>query len=246
MEVIKNDAIVNPVKGKNAPTIKPRAMMVANEMDLQLLYRKTALRADDSRRLFMSRLWIGNDCPDDFSIVGPLMGAPYAVMILETLIAWGARKIIFFGWCGAISSQVKIGDLIVPTCAYIDEGTSGHYCPTETDISLPSPHIVKKIKDVLRQKGHSFHQGAVWSTDAIFRETRNQVEYFQGKNVLGVEMELSALFTVAKFRDVEVAGILVVSDELSTLKWRHGFKDDQFEKSRVKICEVLSSLCRKL
>jgi len=48
-------------------------------------------------------------------VVGPFVGAPYAAMLLETLIAWDVEKIIFFGWCGAISHDVKIGDIIIPT-----------------------------------------------------------------------------------------------------------------------------------
>ena len=70
---------------------------------------------------------IFTDMVGNFSITGPFIGAPYAAMLLETLIAWGARRIIFLGWCGAVAEEVKIGDIILPTAALIDEGTSGHY-----------------------------------------------------------------------------------------------------------------------
>jgi hypothetical protein len=37
---------------------------------------------------------------------------------------------------------------------------------------------------------------------------------------------------VAHFRGVELAGLLVVSDELFTLTWRHGWRDEHFRRGR--------------
>ena len=41
-------------------------------------------------------------------------------------------------------------------------------------------------------------------------------------------MELSALFTVAKFRGAKLAAVLAVSDELASLKWKPGFLKPAF------------------
>jgi purine-nucleoside phosphorylase len=49
--------------------------------------------------------------------------------------------------------------------------------------------------------------------------------------MLAVEMEMSALFRVAGYRQVGLAGLLVVSDELFTLKWRPGFRTSAFKGS---------------
>jgi uridine phosphorylase len=174
------------------------------------------------------------------------VGAPYAVMVLETLIAWGARKIIFLGWCGSISDKVKIGDIIVATSAIIDEGTSGHYENNETRVSFPAASMLTTLKDALRQNQADFHNGAIWSTDAIYRETGEKVKYFQRQDAIGVEMEISALFTVAKFRGVDLAALAVVSDELSSFKWRPGFKMDEFKHGRKTACTVIKDLCRKM
>jgi purine-nucleoside phosphorylase len=166
-------------------------------------------------------------------------------MLLETLIAWGVRKIIFLGWCGAISDNVKIGDVILPTAAMIDEGTSAHYISNNSS-SAASQMIVNHARKCLREEQIAFHQGTIWSTDAVYRETPAKVEYFQKQNVLAVDMETSSLFTVAKFRGVELGGILVVSDELSALKWRPGFKKKQFQQSRRKACRMVTRLCQRL
>jgi hypothetical protein len=57
-------------------------------------------------------------------------------------------------------------------------------------------------------------------------------------------MELSALCSVAHFRGVALAGILVVSDELSSLDWRPGFKDERFVQGRRIVCRVVKELCQ--
>jgi uridine phosphorylase len=105
--------------------------------------------------------------------------------------------------------------------------------------------VVAEIRNACRNTKHRFQEGPVWSTDAIFRETRDKVRHYQDQGVLAVEMELSALFTVGKYRGVEVGGILVVSDELTTLTWRPGFKDERFEKGRVAACEAVKQICLK-
>jgi purine-nucleoside phosphorylase len=98
----------------------------------------------------------------------------------------------------------------------------------------------------LRQNQVNFHNGAIWSTDAIYRETGEKVKYFQNQQAIGVEMEISALFTVAKFRGVDAAALAVVSDELASLKWRPGFKLDEFRRGRMAACTVIRDVCHKI
>ena len=242
----RNDGIVIPVKGKNSLNLGPVAAMVSSQADLSLFFRLTDLDENKYRNLFVSRLYADNTAEAEFAVVGPFVGAPYAAMLLETLIACGAEKIIFFGWCGAISHHVKIGDIIIPTGAIVDEGTSKHYHQSDDGISLPSSYILKNTKQALTKAGLDFHQGIVWSTDAIYRETCEKVKYYQEKDVLAVEMELSALFTVGKFRHVQIGGILVVSDELSTLTWQPGFRDQRFKESRMSVAKAIKSLSNVL
>jgi len=245
-DLYTNDSIVKPGKAKGAPDLGPVAVMVSNQNDLDALRRQLDLGQDHAKNLFMSRLIVGNGLQKDLAVTGPIIGAPYATMVLETLVAWGVRKIIFFGWCGAVSKKVKIGDIIVATGAVIDEGTSRHYDANGHDLAYPSGHILEETKKALIENDLSFHEGLVWSTDAIYRETRKKIEHFQQKGVLAVEMELSALFTVGSFRNVEVTGILVVSDEVSTYKWRTGFKTKDFKKARRAAVEAISTLWQKI
>ncbi|UCD78778.1 MAG: nucleoside phosphorylase [Desulfobacterales bacterium] len=237
-----DDAIINPQKSKFSPDIGSVAAMAATRADLFLLCDLLQFNKNEYERLFISRLYFNRSRLGSFSVTGPFVGAPYAVMLLETLIAWGARRIIFLGWCGAVSDTVKIGDLILPTSVVIDEGTSKHYGIDDIDHLPVSFRMVRKIGQALKKKDIEYHEGTVWTTDAVYREGRQQVQAHRQKGVLAVDMEISALYSAAKFRGVDLGGILVVSDELSSMKWRPGFKHKKFMDGRQTACRVTKEL----
>lgn len=235
-------AIVNPVKGKKPPETGPMAVIAATETDLRLLARLTDTPMVEQRKLYMSHLQVHADSRRRFTLAGPFIGAPYAAMIVESLWIWGVEKILFFGWCGAVSRRIKAGDIIVPDSAMVDEGTSGHYCDPSCRVALPARPLVHQARMALQHHGATFHDGTVWTTDAIFRETVEKVKHYQEKGAIAVEMELSAIFTVAGFRNMEAAGILVVSDELSDYQWRPGFNTPAFKTARETVCRAALSM----
>ena len=242
-----DDAVVKPVKGKRTPDTGSLAVLVGTSIDLDQLVRSMGLSAHRPHPLFTSRLYVRtrNDA-EPVSLVGPIVGAPYAVMLLETLVAWGVRQFFFFGWCGAVSPKVKIGDILLPAAAFIDEGTSVHYCDSREapTVSHPTPVSVEQIWHMLEPENTRLHAGAVWTTDAIFRETPDKIRCFQAEGALGVDMEMSALFSAAHYRGVDIGGILVVSDELSSLHWLPGFKTEAFASGRSLACEMVKRLCQ--
>lgn len=240
------DAIIFPKKGNKSPQLGPVALMAGTEMDLVLLCNMLDFDTRAHQNLFTSRLYVSNPSTSGPSLTGPFIGAPYATMLLETLIAWGASKILFIGWCGSISNKVKIGDIIIPSTAIIDEGTSRHYHNDDTCLSYPSKLMITRLKAELNQNQVNFHNGTVWSTDAIYRETIKQVEYYQSQKAIAVEMEISALFTVSSFRKVDLGAIVVVSDELDSFKWLPGFKTNEFKCGRKVACKIIKDLCRKI
>ena len=148
----ENEAVVNPRKTKNSPDIGPLAVMTATRPDLDRLCRLLNFDGDRYQRLFLSRLYVDRQPAGGCSVVGPLVGAPYAVMLLENLVAWGARRIIFIGWCGAISDRLKIGDIVLPTAALVDEGTSKHYGARQTGVVRARFPLVSRLGQLLKDQ----------------------------------------------------------------------------------------------
>jgi uridine phosphorylase len=235
-------AIINPTAPKGGPPLPPLAVMAGSLPDLSVLCGTLGIEKTGFRSFITSRLYTPKDAP--CCLVGPMIGAPYAVMLMETLIAWGARECLFVGWCGSVSPHVRIGDVIVPSGALIDEGTSLHYGMETGDRVLAGERLTAHIARRLTVDGISFHSGDIWTTDGFFRETPERVTRFQGLGALAVEMELSALFSVAGYRGVAAGAVLIVSDTLSDLTWRQGFVEKRFKRQRRAVCEALGRLCR--
>jgi uridine phosphorylase len=235
--------IVQPRRGKRSPQLGPTAILASTGPDVALL--ATCLRATSGgeRPLFTSRLYPGRD--GAVSLAGPAIGAPYAAMIVETLAAWGVKRLVFVGWCGAVSSELSIGGAVVPGVGLIDEGTSRHYAPDIT-VSRPSPRLAERLAQSCTAAGLTVSTGGVWTTDAVFRESPEKVERFRGFGAAAVDMESSAVFTVAAFLGIEAAALLLVSDELSSLTWRPGFKAPQLLSTRETACRAVAELAGRL
>ncbi|MGD9210618.1 MAG: nucleoside phosphorylase, partial [Desulfobacteraceae bacterium] len=239
-------AIINPVKGQNSPKVGQLALIIASEADLGAILRQNDKIQRYHRRIYMSRMYRVPTETSFYTLVGPILGAPYAAMVAESLIVWGIKKILFLGWCGAVSQMVSIGEVVVPESALIDEGTSPNYSERQDLPAFADSRIVGNIKAELKMRDQHFHSGPVWSTDAVYRETAKKVRHFRAKGALGVEMETAAIFSVSRFRNAAAGAILIVSDELSSLTWRPGFKTPQFREARQRICPITSDLCRDM
>lgn len=234
--------IVQPPPRGDKPPIPPRIVLVATTPDLKRLRQKRGLMDARGEALYMSRIYQDPLVPTRFGLVGPFLGAPQAAMLLEALSAWGGKEFLFFGWCGAIDPRLQTGDILLPTMAFIDEGTSRGYDVAGEWVDLPTRDLWGEIKGAFEVDGIAVQEGAVWSTDAVFRETPSKVQAYRRRGALAVEMEVSACLSVARLRGVRFAAVLVVSDELSELCWRPGFRDPRFQTA----CRSVSRMVERL
>jgi uridine phosphorylase len=134
-------------------------------------------------------------------------GAPVAAAVLEELIAVGGKYFINTGTAGGL---YKTG-VIVCNKALRDEGTSHHYEKGE-EYAFPDGKLTALIIKKLKDKHIKSETGPSWTTDALFRETEKELKLYKKQGIYTVDMEASALFTVAKIRNAHIASVFVVSD----------------------------------
>ena len=171
-------------------------------------------------------------------------GAP-AVALAEALIAAEIKQLIIFGEAGSISPKIDIGEILIPTFAIREEGVSYHYLPPNVRAE-PSSSLLRKIKAFLDEEGIRYKMGGVWTTDAPFRETMNKVLAYSEAGALAVEMECSAIFCLSKYREVNSAAILVITDTLHEGVWRPAFQEAKVINAEKKVSETLMKHLAKL
>jgi len=240
MPAEEHSCVIEPGRGRHEESLPHLAILVFSPEDLASFSACFSQPLGHSHKLYLSEVFTGAYAGAHVALAGPMLGAPQTVLVLERMIALGARKFIAAGWCGSLRNDVRIGDIVLPSGAISEEGTSAHYPGVEC---APSPELYGSLKSGLTSSGLTVHEGSVWTTDALYRETCAKIKAFQSQGILSVDMETSALFSVSQFRSVDLAAVLVVSDSLSGLKWVHGFKDPMFHESRKRVIKsVLNSI----
>ena len=172
------------------------------------------------------------------------IGAPAAAFTLEEAIACEAKTIFEVGVSGALQTFLQPGDIVVVTEAIRDEGTSHHYLPPEVKVES-SARLRDKLIMYLNKKKIKHFVGPVWSTDGVYRETCGKFRKFKNTGVLAVDMETSAIFAVAKYRNVEAASAQVISDVLTENGWLQAFGHQSVrENTQVLLKAVLEVLSK--
>lgn len=146
------------------------------------------------------------------------IGAPAVTSIAEEMIAWGTKRVVIMSLAGGLQSDLGPGNIVVCNRAIRDEGTSYHYLPPAKDVEA-SAMLVAAISQALQKRGLTHSIGATWSTDAPYRETREEAKQFQNQGIQTVDMESAGLFAAAQVRGVEAASAFVVGDSLSSPRW---------------------------
>jgi len=141
-------------------------------------------------------------------------GAPGTVAMLEKAIAYGVDKFVVFGSCGSLVARAA--EIIVPSEAYRDEGTSYHYAPASDYIPIPSS---AKTASILTTLGVPHTLAKVWTTDGFFRETQANMAKRVAEGCVAVDMEASALAGLAQFRGVAIHHFMWTADSLSEEGW---------------------------
>jgi uridine phosphorylase len=151
-----------------------------------------------------------------------VLGAPALCLCLETLIASGVRKILFLGFSGSLNPDLPLQTAVSVSKAYSQEGTSRHYFPKRR-IFRPSPQLKSSVEDILDALGKTYRTGTTVSTDAPYRETHRWLSEQQSRRIDCVDMEVSAVFSLAEYHGVRAAAVLLVSDILASGKWKKAF-----------------------
>ncbi|MED3792520.1 purine-nucleoside phosphorylase [Niallia alba] len=150
------------------------------------------------------------------SVQGTGMGVPsISIYINELISSYNVQNLIRVGTCGAIQKDVKVRDVILAMSASTDSQmnrlTFGgvDYAPT-ADFEL-----LKRAYDSGLEKGLSLKVGNVFTADMFYNDN-SDLEKWAKYQILAIEMETAALYTIAAKFDRKALSVLTVSDHILT------------------------------
>jgi purine-nucleoside phosphorylase len=151
------------------------------------------------------------------SVQGTGMGVPsISIYVNELIQEYDVKKLIRVGTCGAIQKDVKVRDVIIAQTSSTDSsmnrvvfGGNIDYAPTaDFDLLLKSYTAAKEA-------GLSVRVGNIFTAD-MFYSDEAQNEKLAQYGVLAVEMETTALYTIAAKYGRQALTVLTVSDHIVT------------------------------
>jgi len=178
--------------------------------DVRLLVRHECLN-------FEQPIYIKHHQGHDIGFLMLTIGAPAAVIALEEgAMITGAHRFVMFGSCGCLDQTIADGTIIVPDRAWRDEGTSYLYAPACDWIDIPKAPAVAGF---MSEHGVPVVQGATWTTDAIYRETRGTMALRKASGCIAADMEVAALQAACRWRGYSYYPFMYGADQLDSSLW---------------------------
>jgi uridine phosphorylase len=161
------------------------------------------------------------------SVTSTGIGSPSAAIAVEELARVGTETFVRVGSCGAIHPEMAVGDLVITTGAVRGEGTSEEY-PAVADHAVVSALIA-----AAERLGYDYHCGVTLSTDSFYAgQARPGFEGFEAAgsetllddlraaNVKNIEMEASAVLTLANLYGLRAGAVCTVFANRTTGEFR--------------------------
>jgi len=152
------------------------------------------------------------------SVQGTGMGIPsISIYVNELIQSYDVKKLIRVGTCGAIQKDVNIRDVILAQGSTTDSQVNRMIFNGIDYAPLADFDLLRKAYDTGVEKGMNLRVGNVFTSDTFYRDNAQEVNELLAKyKVLAIEMETTALYTLAAKFDRQALSILTVSDHILT------------------------------
>nr|WP_177296918.1 nucleoside phosphorylase [uncultured Blautia sp.] len=176
------------------------------------------------------------------SVTSTGMGCPSASIAAEELIRIGAKNLIRIGSSAALDPRVKIGDLMITIGAMKNEGTSRFYVP-DAFPAVPDMELtwmlIQTAREMAAGSDRDVYVGITSSDDAFYGESPEFIENLRSYKVMNLDMESSALYTVAHMRGVRAATINGTSGNLTNAEVIYTRKNERLHEAWEKEIQVV-------
>ena len=166
------------------------------------------------------------------SVTSTGIGSPSAAIAVEELARVGVETMIRVGSCGAIQPEMAVGDLVITTGAVRQEGTSDEYV-REDYPAAADYEVVSALVAAAERLGYDYHTGVTMSADSFYAGqgrpgfdgfeaagADDLVDDLKAANVKNIEMEASAILTLANLYGLRAGAVCTVYANRETGEFR--------------------------
>lgn len=150
------------------------------------------------------------------SVQGTGMGIPTTSIYVNGDCGLRRQKFDPVGTCGAMQEHVHVRDVVLAQASCTDSSMNRHEFSGYDYSPIASFPLLQLAHEQGMAKGLKLHVGNVFSSDMFYRGDKSVVKKLMDYGVLGVEMETTALYTLAAKYGAKALTILTVSDHLLT------------------------------
>ncbi|OQX36693.1 MAG: purine-nucleoside phosphorylase [Oceanospirillales bacterium LUC14_002_19_P2] len=151
------------------------------------------------------------------STMGSGMGIPSASIYYKELITeYGVKNIIRVGSCGAVSTDVKLRDIVIAQGACTDSNVNRIRFRGYDFAAIADFGLLEKAVNAARAHKLPVRVGNLFSADLFYTPEPEMFEVMAKHGVLGVDMEAAGLYGVAAEFGAKALTICTVSDVIPT------------------------------
>lgn len=150
------------------------------------------------------------------SVMASGMGMPsMGIYSYELFQVYGVENIIRIGSAGAISSRLKLRDVVAAQGVCTDSNFAHQYGLPGTFSPIADFHLLETAVKTARGRGVEMPVGNLLSSD-VFYDAAGSTLKWQQMGVLAVEMEAAALYMTAAYLGRRALTLCSISDHLVT------------------------------
>jgi purine-nucleoside phosphorylase len=152
------------------------------------------------------------------SVQGSGMGMPSASIYTHELInEYDVRTLIRVGSCGALSTSLRLRDVIAASGSSTDSGMNRQRFDNLIDYAPVADFgLLRTAVDVAAERGVEMIVGPIMAADGFYTDRPDLYDKLAEYGVLAVEMESAAIYTIAARHRARALTILTVSDHIRT------------------------------
>ena len=170
------------------------------------------------------------------SVQGTGMGIPsISIYAHELITGYNVQNLIRVGSCGSIQPNLRLKDVILAMSASTDSNVNKMRFQGKDYAPAASFTLLKNAYAAAEKLGIAVHVGSIFSTDLFYHDDPDYWKVWADYNILALEMESAALYTLAAKFKVNALSLLTVSDQLIT---GEASSSDEREKSFTQMIEI--------